>query len=54
MAGLIGVSLPTYNKKENGNLDFSILEAYKVSTYFGKSIEDVFELAKTETLQEKA
>ena len=52
MAALLGISEPNYCKKESGTVKVSLLEAKKVSEFFGKSIEEIFfsqEVSKTET-----
>jgi Predicted transcriptional regulators len=42
LAKLIGVSLSSYNKKENGEVRFSLKEAKIIAEYFEKPIEDIF------------
>lgn len=42
MAELIGVQFPTYQKKENGDLRFNLIEAKRLADYFGKTIEELF------------
>lgn len=43
MAKLLGLkTAAAYFKKENGTIKFSLEEARKISSYFNKSIEDVF------------
>lgn len=42
LAQYLGVSLNTYNFKENGKQDFTLTEAKKISNYFGLSIEEIF------------
>ncbi len=41
-AKLMGVSRQTISSLENGRYNPSIMLAYKIAKYFGKSIEDVF------------
>lgn len=41
-AKMIGVSRQTISSLENGRYNPSIILAYKISKYFGLSIEDVF------------
>jgi putative transcriptional regulator len=38
----LGMSLSTYNCKENGSRKFTVDEAKKVCDYFGVSIEEIF------------
>ena len=42
VAKFLGMSLPNYNKKENGNVRFSLEEAKKLSELFLVSIEKIF------------
>lgn len=42
VAKLIGVSISTYNRKENGHLEFTINEINKILKHYDKSYEDVF------------
>ncbi|NEZ46120.1 helix-turn-helix transcriptional regulator [Clostridium niameyense] len=42
MADLIGVSLNTYNFKENGKKQFTLQEAKSISDYFGVTIDEIF------------
>ena len=42
IAELIGVSLPNYCKKENGDVKVSLIEAKKISTKFNMSIDEIF------------
>lgn len=42
VAKFLGMSLPNYNKKENGNVRFSLEEAKKLSKLFLVSIEKIF------------
>lgn len=41
-AAIIQVSKVNYSKKENGKVKFSLDEAYLISHYFEKSIEEIF------------
>lgn len=41
-ADLIGVNVPTYYKKEAGDLRFSLLEAKKIADYLSASIDELF------------
>lgn len=57
MAALLGISEPNYCKKESGMVKVSLLEAKKLSEFFGKSIEEIFfsqEVSKTETSEGEA
>lgn len=38
----LGIALPTYCNKENGNRQFSLSEAKKLSDLFNCSIEEIF------------
>ena len=42
IAEVLGVSLANYNKKENGTVKVSLIEAKKLSDFFGKNIEEIF------------
>ena len=42
MAKIIGVTRPSYFKKERGEIIFSLPDAKKISDFFGKSIEENF------------
>ena len=42
LAGAVGVTRQTVISLENGKYNASLQLAYKISKYFGKSIEDVF------------
>ena len=42
IANIIGVSKVNYSKKENGKVKFTLNEAYKISNYFKKPIEEIF------------
>lgn len=51
-AEIIDTSKANYNKKENGNVKFSLEDARKISEHFNKPIEDIFfedEVSKMET-----
>jgi len=41
-ARIIGVSKVNYSKKENGQVKFSLNEAYKFAVHFKKPIEEIF------------
>ncbi|MBO5610623.1 MAG: helix-turn-helix domain-containing protein [Eubacterium sp.] len=41
-ASIIGVSKVNYCKKENGQVKFSLNEAYKFSNHFKQPIEKIF------------
>lgn len=52
LAAVIGVTLSAYNKKENGELRVSLLEAKKIAEFYRKPIEDIFfanDVSKMET-----
>ena len=42
MAKLIGISLSSYQRKETGESQFSLNEAYKISQIFNKNIYEIF------------
>lgn len=42
IARMLGMSLPNYNKKENGEIKVSLSEAKKISDFYGLSIENIF------------
>ena len=55
MAKVIGVSVPTYNRKELGVRVFTLEESLKISKFFGKTVEEIFfdkkvNTNKTETI----
>lgn len=43
MADIINVSKGTYCKKENGQIRFSLGEAFLIANHFGETIESIFE-----------
>lgn len=42
VAEYLGITKGTYSKKENGQIKFSLVEAYKLSKLFGTSVENLF------------
>ena len=42
LAKLLGISLNSYNFKENGKQQFTLEEAKKISDFFNTTIEDIF------------
>lgn len=42
VAKILGISLNSYNNKENGRRDFSLQEANSLAELFGYSIEEIF------------
>ena len=42
LAKILGISLNSYNNKENGKRDFSLKEAKSLAELFGYSIEEIF------------
>ncbi|GAA0735524.1 helix-turn-helix transcriptional regulator [Clostridium oceanicum] len=42
IAELLGVSLNTYNFKENGKKSFTLEEAKQIADYFETSIDEIF------------
>ena len=42
IANILGVSVPSYSKKESGEVRFSIIEAKELATYFDMPIETIF------------
>lgn len=42
VAEMLGITLTTYSKKENGKSDFTISEAKKLATFFDCTIEEIF------------
>lgn len=42
MANTLGISKNSYNRKELGEREFTLLEAKKISDVFGKGIEEIF------------
>ena len=49
MAKVIGVSKPTYNRKELGLRAFTLEESLKISKFFGKTVEEIFFKEKVNT-----
>ena len=52
MARILDISEPNYCKKESGQVKVSLLEAKKISDFFGQTIEEIFfanEVSKMET-----
>lgn len=49
MAKVIGVSKPTYNRKELGLRAFTLEESLKISKFFGKTVEEIFFIEKVNT-----
>ena len=43
VADIIGVSKANYCKKENGQVKFSLDEAFLIANYFGKTVDSIFE-----------
>lgn len=41
-ASFINIPISTYRKKENGNTNFTLEEAYKISKIANRSIEEFF------------
>lgn len=42
MAKILRISVTSYNKKENGRIEFTLNEAKILADYFGVSIEGLF------------
>ena len=42
VAEMLGITVTTYSKKENGKSDFTISEAKKLATFFDCTIEEIF------------
>ncbi|MBP3930674.1 MAG: helix-turn-helix domain-containing protein [Serratia marcescens] len=42
LAKFLGISLNSYNNKENGKREFSLIEANSLAELFGYSIEEIF------------
>ena len=42
LGSILGVSRQTINSLENGKYNPSIILAFKIASYFGKSIEEIF------------
>lgn len=42
VAEMLGITLTTYSKKENGKSDFTITEAKKLASFFSCTIEEIF------------
>ena len=42
LAKFLGISLNSYNNKENGKREFSLMEANSLAKLFGYSIEEIF------------
>jgi DNA-binding XRE family transcriptional regulator len=42
LANLLGVTVATYSRKENGIIKFSLNEAKKIADYFKLKVEDIF------------
>lgn len=42
MADKMGITKSTYNKKENGKMSLSLIDARKISGILGRSIDDIF------------
>ena len=52
VAELLGISTPTYSKKENGSIKWALSEAKLLSDFFGMTIEQIFfgnEVSKNDT-----
>ena len=49
MAKVIGVSKPTYNRKELGLRAFTLEDSLKISIFFGKTVEEIFFNQKVNT-----
>ncbi|WP_430885231.1 helix-turn-helix transcriptional regulator [Fusibacter sp. JL216-2] len=47
MAEILGISIATYQRKENGDSQFSLKEAYAIANFFEKSIDDIFHAVST-------
>lgn len=42
MANLLGITLTTYCKKENGKNEFTLFECKKIADKLGKSVDEIF------------
>lgn len=42
MAEHLGLSVLSYNRKENGKVEFTLNEAKRMADYFGVTIDDLF------------
>lgn len=56
IAGILGISLGNYNKKESGKIRFSLNEAKLIADFFDTTIEEIFftnKVSKNETRLEE-
>lgn len=42
LADLLNINVKTYNFKETGKSQFTMNEMFKISDFFGKSVEEIF------------
>ncbi len=42
LADLLNINVKTYNFKEAGKSQFTMNEMFKISDFFGKSVEEIF------------
>lgn len=42
LADLIGITREMFNRKINGKANFTLQEAFKISNYFNKTIDEIF------------
>lgn len=42
LSSLIGMPISTYARKESGDTQFTLKEAYKISVILGKTVEEIF------------
>lgn len=47
MAQLLGISIESYSRKENGKYDFKATEMFLIADYFEKEIGDIFTAPST-------
>lgn len=53
IATLLGITVQSYRSKENGNNDFTLKEAKKISDIFKKTIEEIFFTEKVYEIETK-
>lgn len=42
MADMLGITLTTYCKKENGRNEFTLIECKKIADKIGKTVDEIF------------
>lgn len=39
---LVGIKISPYRNKENGHVEFTIGEAFRIAKFFGREMDDIF------------